>query len=172
MVHRVEEPARVEVAEQEIGRRDVGETGGTIHEAGLAAEEILVGLDHLAQMVADQQIIVQCQNDLRLGQDFLDVAERFQAEIDVVMEVHDVRLQVTQQRLELTRKFRVRVGELEPVEAGRAVDILVVVERLRDSLTQSAIGLLSRAAQKRGGIAGRALQPAEHLVGGDLRSSL
>ena len=85
-----------ELAQEEVGGRVLREAPVALVGGGSVAELERAGLDHLAVVVAERPVVVQGYHEAGVGVGALDLAQQLDAEVQVVMEVDDIRLKVAQ----------------------------------------------------------------------------
>src|SRR5580692_8991782 len=91
---------------------------------------------------------MQREYDSAIGEHLTHVQESFHTEVDVMMEMHDLRLQCFQQLAKFSREARVGIRELEPVKGATGVQILAIGKRLADRCTELLIELITHAAEE------------------------
>ena len=155
-VHQVEEALDVALAEEEVGAAELGKAALAPGRAGLVAEVVVFGGDHLAEMMADGEVLMQRQHDAAGRAHPLEVLEYFDTEVDVVVKMHHVRGEFDEQSLDFDAKTRVGVRKLEPVKRAGAVDVFVVAEGLAQHGAGS-VGRCSAVTAQEPGLAVRAL---------------
>lgn len=91
---------QVALAQEHVLGRDIGKTLRA-GERTVALAQPAVGLDHLARVAADREVLVQRQHDARARAGASHGADHLDAEEQVVVEVHHVRIDCAQQRGEV-----------------------------------------------------------------------
>ena len=101
-----EEALQEELAAHQVGGADLGEADAAFRGRGLGAERAGAGLDHLAVVGADHQVLVQREDDRDVRQCAAGGAQRLDAEAHDVVEVDDVGPAVGEEALEMRRSGR------------------------------------------------------------------
>ena len=84
------------------------------------AQAVVDGLDHLAVIVADAEVFMQCQRDSDRGVEVPDFADQLDAEMNVVMKVDDVGLDDIECFAKVSPDASlVGLGKVEPVSHDR-----------------------------------------------------
>ncbi|CAA9537455.1 MAG: hypothetical protein AVDCRST_MAG30-4380 [uncultured Solirubrobacteraceae bacterium] len=161
--------AQIDAPPHEVVVVDNGSLDGTgaVARAGTLAQSEARAFHHLAEMVADGQVLVERHHDARVGQGSADVQQRFDAEVGVMVQVHHVRPQLVEQLRQLPGQFRVGVGVDPVVEARSGVDELVRAEGLLQPRAEPLREAASAGSQEPRRHVRLALQRVVELVGGD-----
>lgn len=75
---------------------------------------------------------MQRHDDAAARQHPFYVMKNLNAEVDVVMEVNNLRRQFPKQLLEMGRKAGIPVGKFEPIEIAGGIDVVAIGERLAE----------------------------------------
>ena len=114
--------------------------------------------------MTNAQILMQREHDAAMRQRAFDVMEGFDSEVDVMVKVHDFRINSRSSCSNWAGKARIPIGKFEPIEVAGGINVVAIGERLAKYRAEASAFCAAIAADEIG-VAIFALGQMSEIIG-------